>query len=123
MNVLFTQFSQNYLSYRNVISLTTARLLTFFKIQTNQKVFEENSLLNILKVKSTERFRVYTCTCSKCCRKNVNMLAPIFFFKFPSATNIDLEFYKKIKSQLTIKLYKNVLKYFKFCNYSIHFLN
>lgn len=59
MNVLFTQFSQNYLSYRKVISLTTARLLTFFKIQTNQKVFEENSLLNILKVKSTERFRVY----------------------------------------------------------------
>lgn len=44
MNVLFTQFSQNYLSYRKVISLTTARLLTFFKIQTNQKVFEENSL-------------------------------------------------------------------------------
>lgn len=82
MNVLFTQFSQNYLSYRKVISLTTARLLTFFKIQTNQKVFEENSLLNILKVKSTERFRVYTCTCSKCCRKNVNMLAPIFFLKF-----------------------------------------
>lgn len=59
MNVLFTQFSQNYLSYRKVISLTTARLLTFFKIQTNQKVFEENSLLNLLKVKSTERFRVY----------------------------------------------------------------
>lgn len=108
MNVLFTQFSQNYLSYRKVISLTTARLLTFFKIQTNQKVFEENSLLNIPKVKSTERFRVYTCTCSKCCRKNVNMLAPIFFFKFPSAININLEFYKKIKSQLTIKLQKCV---------------
>lgn len=108
MNVLFTQFSQNYLSYRKVISLTTARLLTFFKIQTNQKVFEENSLLNILKVKSTERFRVYTCTCSKCCRENVNMLTPIFILNFQVQQILILNSTKKIKSQLTIKLQKCV---------------
>lgn len=83
MNVLFTKFSQNYLSYRKVISLTTARLLTFFKIQTNQKVFEENSLLNDIFPRSSRLSDLeYTCTCSKCCRKNVNMLTPIFILNF-----------------------------------------